>query len=46
MTIKASGANSEIARVIREYDLDGMGASLEAAWTGEAGAMQVWHRSD
>lgn len=37
MTTEASGANTKVARVIREYDLDGMGATLEAAWTGEAG---------
>lgn len=28
---------TKVARVIDEYDLDGMGARLEAAWTGEAG---------
>jgi hypothetical protein len=27
----------KVARIIQKYDLDGMGASLEAAWTGEAG---------
>ena len=37
MTTEASGANTKVARVIREYDLDGMGPTLEAAWTGEAG---------
>lgn len=39
MTTEASGTNmnTKVARVIREYDLDGMGANLEAAWTGEAG---------
>jgi hypothetical protein len=37
MTTEASGANTKVARVIREYDLDGMGANLEAAWTGESG---------
>lgn len=37
MTTESSGANTKVARVIREYDLDGMGASLEAAWTGETG---------
>lgn len=28
---------SKVARVIREYDLDGMGERLEAEWTGERG---------
>ena len=28
---------SKVARVIESYDLEGMGAELEAAWTGEAG---------
>lgn len=37
MSNETSGANTKVARVIREYDLEGMGASLEAAWTGEAG---------
>lgn len=37
MTTESSSANTKVARVIREYDLDGMGANLEAAWTGEAG---------
>jgi hypothetical protein len=37
MTTESSGANTKIARVIREYDLGGIGANLEAAWTGEAG---------
>ncbi|PAU82929.1 hypothetical protein CK500_12435 [Halorubrum salipaludis] len=37
MTTEASGTNTKVARVIREYGLDGMGATLEAAWTGESG---------
>ena len=37
MTTEASGKNTKVARVIREYGLDGMGAKLEAEWTGEAG---------
>lgn len=37
MTTETSGPNTKVARVIREYDLDGIGATLEAAWTGEAG---------
>jgi hypothetical protein len=37
MTTAASGANTKVARVIRAYDLDGMGANLEAAWTGASG---------
>lgn len=37
MTTESSGANTKVARVIREYDLDGMGARLEASWTGEGG---------
>ena len=31
------GRRTKVARVIDEYDLTGMGARLEAAWTGEAG---------
>lgn len=30
-----SGRNTKVARVIEEYDLDGMGTQLETAWTGE-----------
>jgi len=37
MTAGSSGANTKVARVIREYDLDGMGARLETAWVGETG---------
>ncbi|PHQ39900.1 hypothetical protein DJ69_03740 [Halorubrum persicum] len=37
MTTEASGGNTKVVRVIRKYDLDGMGANLEAAWTGETG---------
>lgn len=35
MTTDASGMNTKIARVIQEYNLEGMGANLEAAWIGE-----------
>lgn len=31
------GPNTKVGRVIEAYGLDGMGATLEAAWTGEAG---------
>lgn len=37
MTTAASGVNTKVGRVIRAYDLNGMGANLEAAWTGESG---------
>ena len=37
MTPEASSTNTKVARVIQKYNLDSMGASLEAAWTGEAG---------
>ncbi|MDB2283015.1 hypothetical protein PM030_14150 [Halorubrum ezzemoulense] len=37
MTTAASGVSTKVGRVIRAYDLDGMGANLEAAWTGESG---------
>ncbi|WP_193309264.1 rod-determining factor RdfA [Halorubrum halophilum] len=37
MTTEPSGVNTKVARVIRAYDLDGMGANLEAAWTGASG---------
>ena len=37
MTTAASGVNTKVGRVIRAYDLDGMGANLEAAWTGASG---------
>lgn len=37
MTIEVSSMNTKVARVIREYKLEGMGARLEAAWTGEEG---------
>lgn len=33
----SSQPNSKVARVIREYDLDGLGDRLEAAWIGEDG---------
>jgi hypothetical protein len=32
-----SGSTSKVERTIREYDLEGLGAELEAAWTGEDG---------
>jgi len=31
------GPNTKVGRVIEAYDLDEMGATLEAAWTGETG---------
>ncbi len=37
MTTEANGTNTKVARVIQEYGLDGMGANLEASWTGETG---------
>lgn len=37
MTQSNSGRRTKVARVIDEYELTGMGARLEAAWTGEAG---------
>ncbi len=37
MTNESSGRRTKVARVIDQYDLDGMGAQLEAAWTGESG---------
>ncbi len=37
MTDRSNGRSTKVARVIREYDLEGMGARLEAAWTGETG---------
>lgn len=37
MTEDGSPQSSKVARVIEAYDLDGYGAELEAAWTGEAG---------
>ncbi|MFC7323686.1 rod-determining factor RdfA [Halorubrum rutilum] len=37
MTTETSGPNTKVARVIREYDLDDIGSTLEDAWTGEAG---------
>lgn len=35
MTANGSQPNSKVARVIEEYDLDGMGERLESRWTGE-----------
>jgi len=37
MTNKTSGRRPKVARVIDQYNLDGMGAQLESAWTGESG---------
>jgi len=37
MTAETSETNTKVARVIRKYDLDGMGANLETAWTGKSG---------
>lgn len=37
MTTEANETNTKVARVIRKYGLDSMGATLETAWTGENG---------
>lgn len=37
MTTESSSVNTRVARVIKAYDLDGMGTSLETAWTGKEG---------
>ena len=37
MTNESSGVNTKVARVIETYELDGMGANLETAWTGKEG---------
>jgi hypothetical protein len=37
MATEPNSVNTKVARVIRAYDLDGMGANLEAAWTGVSG---------
>lgn len=37
MTSETDGPNTKVARVIEEYGLDGMGATLEAQWTDEPG---------
>jgi hypothetical protein len=37
MSQSNGGRRTKVARVIDEYELTGMGAQLEAAWTGEAG---------
>lgn len=34
------GRRTKVARIIDEYELTGMGARLEAAWTGESGNRQ------
>ncbi|SNR66355.1 rod-determining factor RdfA [Halorubrum vacuolatum] len=37
MSNRSSGRRTKVARLIEEYDLAGMGAQLEEAWTGTAG---------
>jgi len=37
MEDRSSHRRTKVARVIEEYDLDSMGAQLEAAWTDETG---------
>lgn len=37
MPDRSSGRKTKVARVIKDYNLEGMGAQLEAAWTGETG---------
>lgn len=37
MTSKTDGPNTKVARVIEAYDLEGMGATLEAEWTADPG---------
>lgn len=37
MPDRSSGRKTKVARVIEEHDLEGMGAQLEAEWTGETG---------
>lgn len=37
MTTNGTHPNSKVARVIDEYDLEGMGDRLEASWTGDGG---------
>ena len=37
MTAESSGVNTKVARVIKAYNLDGIGANLEAEWTGKTG---------
>ena len=37
MTTNGTHPNSKVARVIDEYDLEGMGERLEASWTGDGG---------
>ncbi|PHQ40709.1 hypothetical protein Z052_18785 [Halorubrum sp. C191] len=34
---QSSGRRTKVSRVIEEYDLEGMGAQLEASWTDETG---------
>lgn len=37
MTESTRSRNTKVARIIDKYDLSGMGAELEASWTGESG---------
>ncbi len=37
MTDSTRSRGTKVARVIDEYELSGMGAEIEAAWTGESG---------
>ena len=37
MSNGTQGRGTKVARLIDEYDLSGMGARLEAAWTGASG---------
>jgi hypothetical protein len=37
MSNSRRGRGTKVARIIDKYDLSGMGAELEAAWTGESG---------
>ena len=37
MSDQASGRRTKVARVIEEYNLEGMGARMEAEWIGEKG---------
>ena len=37
MADETHSRGTKVARIIDEYELSGMGAELEAAWTGEAG---------
>lgn len=37
MSDQSGGRRTKVARVIEEYNLEGMGARIEAEWTGETG---------